>query len=219
PVVPVVEFPSLEAGLRETGGRVPFLVPQCREINIDATRFHALLEREPQPLFGHVEITETKDETLYIEPLEAARRLRDNTLDLAILDSPIHAPGDLFPDALRSLLRPLPEEQREYECCYAMTRAQQVTSFHADPDFGGGYLHLVEGEKFWWFVDPADASLDALLNRTIARVLTQDRFRLWGKVQVAHLRGGGCVYFPPSWIHRIFTYKASYGVSGYLALA
>ena len=52
----------------------------------------------------------------------------------------------------------------------------------------------------------------------MASVLTQDDFRLWGKVQVAHLRGGGCVYFPPSWFHRVFTYEPSHGVGGYFAL-
>lgn len=215
PIIPVAEFPSIEVGLRETGGRTPFLVPDCRDLAIDAARFHALLAREPRPLFGYVEITETEDEVRTIAPLEAARRLRDGTLDFSIIDAPIHEPGDLLPAALK--LHPLPDERREYACCYVLTRAPNITSFHSDPDFGGGYMHLVEGEKFWWFVDPNDASLDALTGRPMARVLTQNDFRLWGKVQVAHLRGGGCVYFPPSWFHRVLTYEPSYGVGGYIA--
>lgn len=215
PVVPVAEFSSVAEAMRATGGRVPFLVPACGDFGLDAERFEALLAREPNPLFGYVYTSETAYDIREIAPQEALTRLRDGTLDLAIVDSPVSDPADVFPASLRGAA--LDDEGKEYECCFVLTRAPGVTAFHADPEFGGGYMHLIEGEKYWWFVDPADAALDELLDRPMARVLTQDGFRLWGKVQVAHLRGGGCVYFPPSWLHRVFTYRPSFGIGGYIA--
>jgi len=214
PVVPVAEFPSIAAGLRETRGLVPFLVRRCDDFGVDARRFEELLAGEREPLFGYVYSSETDYEIHEIAALEALRRYRDGTLPIGIVDSPVASPADVLPASLQH--GPLPEDGQQYACCYVLCRAPSVTGFHTDPEFGGGYMHLLEGEKFWWFVDPADASVEQLVERPMARVLTQDDYRLWGKVRVAHLRAGGFLYFPSSWPHRVLTYEPSCGLGGYI---
>jgi hypothetical protein len=213
-VVAVAEFGTIEEGLLATGGQAPFLVPDCREFAVDEAGFRGLLAREQAELFGYDYYRDTEYATRYVAPLAALERLAAGTLDFVIVDAPISGAEEVLPAALRR--RPPDEEGQQYACCYVLTGAGRVTPFHADPAFGGGYMHLVDGEKFWWFVDPADAPTAALVDRTVTRVLTQDDFHLWGKVRVAHLRAGGFVYTPPGWSHRVCTYAPSYGLGGYI---
>lgn len=215
-VVAVDEFSTIEAGLLATGGAAPFLVPECREFGLDAAGFRALLARETADLFGYDYYRDTEYETRYVSPLAALQRLEEGALDLAIVDSPISRPDAVLPAVLRR--RPPDEEGREYACCYVLTCAGRVTPFHTDPEFGGGFMHLVGGEKLWWYVDPADAPVEALVDRSMTQVLTQDERRLWGKVRFARLRAGGFVYTPPGWAHRVRTVAPAFGVGGYIML-
>jgi hypothetical protein len=222
PVVPVAEFASLEEGLAKTGGSVPFLVPRCSDFAIDAARFAALLARETELLHGHARLADGSYEDRSAKPSEAFARFRAGTLGMLVSDSPISNAEDVFPDFLRR--RQLRGEGDYYARCWVLGSAPSITDFHVDPDFGGGFMHLVEGEKFWWFIDPADAPIETLESSlpfakagggSIADLLTRDDFRLWGKIRVAHHKAGGCVYFPPNWSHRVFTYRDAFGVGGY----
>lgn len=212
--VPVAEFATIEEGLRVGSGR-PFLVPECREFGLDAAGFRGLLAREEAALFGYHYFRDTEYETRYEAPLTALRRLEEDTLDFVIVDSPVREPASVLPAVLQRRA-PTDEEGREYACCFVLTGPGRTTPFHADPEFGGGFMHLLAGEKLWWLVDPADAPTEALVDRSMHAVLTQDDRRLWGKVQVGLLRGGGFLYFPPLWSHRVRTFVRSYGLGGYV---
>lgn len=212
--VAVAEFASIEEGLR-AGAGAPFLVPECREFGLDAAGFRALLAGEQDDLFGYHYFSDTEYELRYVAPLMGLRRFEEGTLDFVIVDSPVQEPGRVLPAVLRGRV-PDDEEGREYACCFVLTGAGRVTPFHTDPEFGGGYMHLLAGEKLWWLVDPADAPTEALVDRPMARVLTQDGGRLWGRVQVALLRAGGFLYFPPLWSHRVRTTAPAYGLGGYI---
>lgn len=214
PFVAVAEFASIEEGLR-AGCGAPFLVPECREFGLDAAGFRALLAGEQDDLFGYHYFSDTEYELRYVAPLMGLRRFEEGTLDFVIVDSPVREPARVLPAVLRGRA-PDDEEGRQYACCFVLTGAGRVTPFHADPEFGGGYMHLLAGEKLWWLVDPADAPTEALVDRSIATVLTQDERKLWGKVQVALLRAGGFLYFPPLWSHRVRTLERSYGLGGYV---
>jgi uncharacterized protein len=213
----VRDFGSVAEALRETGGRAPFRVLDCRDFDVDARGFDELLSREREPLLAWSWSRDTEAEMVkrYVAPAAAAQGLRDGSLDVTIVDAPVRAPGLALPEALRPW--PLGEEGRQFELCYVLTAPGWVTPFHADPAYGGGWVHLIGGEKLWWMVDPAAAPLDALVDRHVAQALEQDDFHLWGKIHMAHQPPGSLVYFPPSWAHRVLTYERAFGFGGYLA--
>lgn len=215
-VVPVAEFATIAEGLRATGGTAPFLVPDCREFALDAAGFRALLAGETAELFGYDYFKDTEYELRYVAPLAALRRLEEGALDIVVVDAPISRAEAVLPAVLRER-GPEDEDGRQYACCYVLTCAGRVTPFHTDPEYGGGFMYLVGGEKVWWYVDPADAPLDRLVDRSMTQVLVQDDLRLWGKVRVAQLRAGGFIYTPPGWAHRVRTLEPSFGVGGYIA--
>lgn len=94
PVVPLTEYATFEEALAKTGGLEPFLIPQCREFNVDVAKLESILQHETQPVMGYDRVTAQER---HIDARDALHMLRTNTLGISIADSPITSIGDVFP--------------------------------------------------------------------------------------------------------------------------
>eukprot|EP00731_Ephydatia_muelleri_P013324 Em0007g634a len=100
------------------------------------------------------------------------------------------------------------------------------TPFHQDPiageNSGAGWMWLLIGAKRWHFLtnDHSDAIFDpatnALNDFPTEDLVRADGCRLWGKVMKVDASAGDFLYIPPGCTHRVWTDKASFGVTGYL---
>ena len=219
PAVPAVrlipEYAKLADGFRETGGLRPFVVRECPGFDLDAQRLGDALCREPSRLRGYFfdGPKETDERIPLLDPAETWQRFRAGTLEVNVTESTVTLlPRTALPRALHDALDP----GDEYALSYVLTPDRTETPFHWDRKEGGGYLHLIEGEKFWWFVPGGEGEMEGLWGRSMTDILTSDGFRLWGRVEVVHQRAGDLVVFPVGWCHRVRTHRAALGVGGYL---
>jgi len=216
PVTPVKAYASLEEGLRATKGLEPFEVPACTGFDLDAQRIEAALRAEPRPLCAYHPSSGLRFDPIEITGADAARRMADGTLDVAIFDSRASLPLHVIPEPLR---RPTPGEHHfPFQLGYVVSPARSETLFHSDGPCHT-YNFITTGEKWWWFVEPVDADPTILPQMSITEILTGDRFRRWGRVRIARQRTGTLIVFPGRWPHRVLTREPALGVAGYIYLA
>ncbi len=108
----------------------------------------------------------------------------------------------------------------------------QYTPFHIDAvcDWGsglcnkggGGWMYLSKGQKLWHIMHPKH--LHHLYNRATGKfddlsmsdLLYHKDNVLWGCVETTFIEEGDFIYLASGYLHRVKTYKNSYGLGGYI---
>jgi hypothetical protein len=225
----VAEFPSLRDGFERSPCR-PFIVRHAREF-LDPP-FEEILERlknSSERVFGY------DDSGDYVEGLRLSSLVEEwlgDRLKVKVLDSPMHI-VELPPVMDEFATRPPTTEPLEdgshtsrvhahkHGQSPVLTGADIYTAFHVDPPFfGGGWMYLWRGRKTWHFVSHewittlfSQDSNDKILDASVEGLATLDpRIECF----TVTAGGGDFVYFPPGWIHRVWTHEKSLGIGGYI---
>lgn len=223
----VTEFRCLRDGFEQSPCR-PFVVRHAEEFS--DTPFEVVFERfrtSKEYVFGY------DDAGNYVEGLllsNLTEQWISDSLNVKVLDSPMHI-VDLPPvmDDFDAPDTETPEEESFAARVYAhrhgqspvLTRADTYTPFHVDPpDFGGGWMYLWKGCKTWHFVSQEWIttlywleSSEKIRDASLAELHGLDP----GIECFAVTAGGGdFIYFPPGWIHRVWTHEKSLGIGGYI---
>jgi hypothetical protein len=210
----------------------PFVVRRAEEFL--GTSFEDALERfkrASEKVFGY-DAAGNYVEGLLLSTL-TEQWLADR-LEVKVLDSPMHV-VDLPPIMDEFAVSPPatePNEEASFSAqVYAnkhgqspvLTRADAYTPFHVDPpDFGGGWMYLWTGRKTWHFVSQEwitrlflRESTDRIRDASVEELATLDP-----RIECSAVTAGGgdFLYFPPGWIHRVWTHEKSLGVGGYIRL-
>jgi len=224
----IAEFESLRDGF-EKSPCLPFIVRRAEEF-LD-TPFEVALERfkrSRSPVFGYDGFGN------YVEGLVLATVVEQwlsNSLNVNVLDSPLHIvdlPAVMDECASSSPNGETPEEGSFTARVHAhkhgqspvLTRADAYTPFHVDPPyFGGGWMYLWKGSKTWHFV--SQEWIITLFQRSTGKIVDasiEELHRLDSRIECFSVAvgGGDFIYFPPGWIHRVWTHEKSLGVGGYI---
>jgi uncharacterized RmlC-like cupin family protein len=223
----VAEFKSLREGFEKSPCR-PFVVRRAEEFL--STPFEVVLERfrtSKELVFGY------DGSGNYVEDLALSALVEQwlgDRLDVKVLDSPMHI-IDLPPVMDEFASTPpnteTPEEGSFATRVYAhkhgqspvLTRADAYTPFHVDPpDFGGGWMYLWRGRKTWHFV--SQEWITTLFQRSTGEIQDasiQEMHGLDPRIECYSTTAGAgdFIYFPPGWIHRVWTHEKSLGIGGY----
>jgi len=226
----VVEFSSLRDGFERSPCR-PFVVRRAGEFR--GTTFGEALARfraSSEEVFGY------DDTGHYVEGLllsTLTEQWLGDGLKVKILDSPMRI-VDLPPVLDEFAVLPPAADPHEEESFTAqvyankhgqspvLTRADAYTRFHVDPPgFGGGWMYLWRGRKTWHFVSQAwITTLFSPQDDKIRDASVEELASLDPKIECSRVTAGGgdFLYFPPGWIHRVWTHEKSLGIGGYIQL-
>eukprot|EP00698_Gefionella_okellyi_P005424 TRINITY_DN14971_c0_g1_i1.p1 TRINITY_DN14971_c0_g1~~TRINITY_DN14971_c0_g1_i1.p1 ORF type:complete len:484 (+),score=62.58 TRINITY_DN14971_c0_g1_i1:77-1528(+) len=222
PVQQVPEATSIEDGIRQFGSRfLPFVVHnQQKTFPCDLETAKQRAATFTDELFGY----EADGAMTCLSATEIFRRWDLGTLTTNIVDAP-------FPVLLdHQLPVVLVAGASKAACCLTLTRKGTHTAFHTDPLYGGGWMYLHEGIKLWQFLPPkhlpdllgpplpTGKSHQSIPNIPMHTLLQQNQYALWGAPFAVECRAGDFLYFPPGYIHRVWTSTASFGLSGYVLL-
>jgi hypothetical protein len=215
PARPVLTFASVADGLAATRGREPFAVPNCREVDLDLARLERAIYSEPLPFQAYHPSSGLRFDTIRIRGEDALGQLRAGTLDVNIFDTPASLPLTTLPVGLR---HPNPVHERfPFHIGYLLSPAPYETIFHTD-GFVHTYNHLLEGEKWWWFLEPVGADQSVVCKMSLTEILTEDKFRRWGRMRVLRQEPGTLIVLPGYWPHRVLTTRPALGLAGYVNL-
>lgn len=88
------------------------------------------------------------------------------------------------------------------------------TGLHADPgEEGGSWMHLFRGRKLWHFHHPRHHNFFADFPDAQPSQLPPDA-KIGTFACLAE--SGDTVYFPPAWLHRVWTFEKSFGLNSYI---
>lgn len=227
-LLPVAEYRSLREAFGASARR-PFVVRDAEEFS--ATTFEAALERfsaSGDEVFGYDPAGQFV-EGLFLASL--TQQWLDNRLDVNVLDSPMHLidlPVVLDECAVSAPARAPDDSPFTAQVCAhehgqspVLTRAGTYTPFHVDPPlFGGGWMYLWRGCKTWHFVSQEwiTTLYSPQENDKIRDASVEDLARVDHRIECLAVTAGAgdFLYFPPGWIHRVWTHDKSLGIGGYI---
>lgn len=165
-VVDIMQCLALEEGLPT---KKPFML---KNVGL-SLHISDLLVYGNTPVHGYTEHSEVD-----LLLVEAIQQYNNRSLKINIVDAPIPFKHDHWITNM--------------SVCAVLTLMGKYTEKHIDPEeFGGGWMYLAEGRKFWIF--ETDEEL-------IKAELTRDSF----------------LYFPPGVAHAVYTESDSWGLGGYI---
>jgi hypothetical protein len=197
----------------------PFIARNSALLACDTPTYQSVIHTEPE-IFGYTSsITWDHSATSGAAVWQAYLA---GTLSINIVDSPVTNTTSLNTDLLDCITDD--GWLKEHAICWTLANAPKTTAFHVDPDYAGGYMKLLEGEKIWWciveedwkYLETRGHSLDSFKGRGFLDMLTLEDYYLWGKIRVGILRGDDLIWFPKRCLHAVITTRDSCGFSGYL---
>lgn len=224
-VVTIREFISLQEGFQNSPN-APFIVRNAKEFSeMPLQEALVRLRASEDTVFGY----DTQGN--YVEDLKIAQLISNweqNQPHATILDSYLHV-FDL-PNALSAhhSLADIDLNKEELGQTVILSRANGYTPLHMDPPiYGGGWMYLWQGQKDWHFLSPQwmtllfNTSEKKLLDaspETLAEIASKSSIEGASAALFHSVRAnaGDFVYFPPGWMHRVWTYDKGIGLGGYI---
>lgn len=227
----VTVFATVREGFEKSPCR-PFLVRQAAEFR--GTTFAEALSRmriSQQEVFGYDDAGACVEHLVLGNLVE--QWLEDRLL-VKVFDSPLHIVD--LPDVMDAFAVNWIDPESTADGSFTrqvvshkhgqspvLTRADAYTPFHVDPPlFGGGWMYLWQGNKTWQLVSWHWIQLlfhreapDRLLDASPDELAALDPAI---ECLSATAGAGDFLYFPPGWIHRVWTHDKAIGVGGYLSL-
>jgi hypothetical protein len=210
---PFIEIPSLENLKDNLNTTKPFIIRNCKDFDISLVDLMKTFVSDKK-IWGY---TNSDFDYEYIDPDKLIRDWINDNLTLTLLDTQA-SNTELLPNVLKS--------NTKYPICYMLTKKNNITDYHQDPDYGNGWMYMKMGKKLWWFISSEDMkylsehhiTLDDIKNKTLAEMLSLLDNYLWGKIYVGEISDNDFLYFPENWIHKVYTYNKSFGLTGYFKL-
>jgi len=201
--------------------KVPIIINKCHFLSCSENDYHQFILNQSRKIYGYrSSITWEK----IVENAETAWKLfLDNKLDFNIVDSPIDDKS-ILDDKWKKYAIDKLGDNYDFSLTWILTNAPKVTHFHVDPEYAGGYMKLLRGEKIWWCVAPADLSyliekgytIEKISEMTISQIIQLENYYLWGKIFTDKITDGDFIWFPINCLHKVITVKSSYGFGGYI---
>jgi len=206
--------PFIEVDIRSNiinSSITPYIIRNCSKFKFELNDLiNSFLSEDPTTMWGYTDISKIEYE--FVPPSILIDDWNTNKLKHILVDT-VCTNSILFPEEIGDNMK-----------CYTLTKTNNLTEFHIDPDYGGGWMYLKLGIKLWWFISPYDMeflskngiTLLDLAGKNFTELLQLCDNYLWGKIYIGEARATDFIYFPRQWAHRVYTYDKSIGLSGYL---
>ncbi|XWV25754.1 putative histone demethylase [Tupanvirus soda lake] len=200
----------------------PFVLKNTKLLSCNKSLYTGqLICTQKRNIYGYTSsITWEQDEK---DPVNVWRNYCNNKLNFNIVDSPVDD-KTILPNEWNIYVHNKLDNNYDFALTWIMTNAPKVTHFHTDPDYAGGFMKLLEGEKIWWCILPEDYQYLLSKNHTISSIAKLNMYELlqledgylFGKIYVTTITDGDFIWFPINTPHKVITTKHSYGYGGYL---
>ena len=202
----------------------PFILRKTKFLDYNFDNFEKLINKQKE-IYGYKSSITWDFNT--INGTDIWNSFKNNTLKINIVDSPTIIDDDdvqVLDPEWKDYARNKLKENNHFALTWILTNSPKITHFHTDPEFAGGYMKLLEGEKIWWCIKGEDLdylvskgnSFESLRELPLFEILKLENFYLWGKIFVNRLEDGDFLWFPLRCLHKVTTLRNSYGFGGYL---
>lgn len=199
----------------------PFIIKKTNFLDCSLEQFEKLINNQQNNIFGYGSsitwnVQESNAKTVWDKFLS-------KNLEFNIVDSPTDDKS-IVPLDWNTYVENKLGEKYNYALTWIMTNKPKITHFHIDPDYAGGYMKLLEGEKIWWCIAPNDYhylldkghSVSTLAELEIHKLMQLEKSYLFGKIHIDTITDGDLLWFPIDTLHKVITTRDSYGFGGYL---
>ena len=199
----------------------PVILKKTDLLSCDVINYESIIRSQRSNVYGY-QSSITWEKTEKPAP-KVWKDYLGNKLDFNIVDSPIDNKFILSENWTKYAKQKL-GTQFEFALTWVMTNAPKVTHFHIDPEYAGGFMKLLFGEKIWWCVAPDDYqyliekghTIESMAQLQLHEMLQLENCYLFGKIFVDVISEGDLIWFPIKTLHKVITTKNSYGFGGYL---
>lgn len=200
---------------------VPLIVKNSSLLNCSQSQFQKLIEEQKSPIWGYYTSSTWNTDDYFGKQIW--KDYTNNSLKVNIVDSPVDD-RSMLPDEWTKYIMPKLGAKSHYALTWILTNMPKVTHFHTDPEYAGGFMKLLEGEKIWWCIAPNDYaylkskghSVDTLAELNIYDILRIENNYMFGKLYVGKINENDIIWFPINCMHKVITTKHSFGFGGYL---
>lgn len=219
PRIHVDNFDDLRKIVQHT--QVPVILPETKLLSCSDSQYERIVESQTSNIYGYKSsITWNKTEE---SALSVWQKYLENKLDFNIVDSPIDNKSILSPEWTKYAREKL-SDMFEFSLTWVLTNCPKVTHFHVDPEYAGGFMKLLVGEKIWWCVTPVDYqymlerghTVESMALLKFHEIIELENCYLFGKIYVDIIKDGDLIWFPINTLHKVITTKHSHGFGGYL---
>lgn len=200
---------------------VPFILDKTPFLSVDQDFYQQLINNQKSGIYGyHSSISWSHSE----EPAKKVwSDFLSGQLKYNVVDSPVDDKSWL-PNYWNEYTRKKLGDSYHLSLCWVMTNSPQVTHFHTDPEYAGGYMKLLSGEKIWWCIAPAEYqylcskghSVASMAKLSIHQLMQLEDNYLFGKIYLGVITNKDFFWFPTNTLHKVITTKDSYGFGGYI---
>ena len=199
----------------------PFILCDTTLLTVTQEKYQEFINCQHRKIYGYKSsITWDQVEN---NAKDVWEKFLSNQLDFNIVDSPIDYKY-ILPAEWREYSWKKLTDNYDFAITWIMTNNPKITHFHIDPEYAGGFMKLLAGEKIWWCVSANDYQYLLKRGYTIAsmaqlemhELLKLENCYLFGKIYVSYLSDNDFIWFPINTLHKVITTKNSYGFGGYL---
>jgi len=200
---------------------IPFILTQTKLLDCTQEKFSEMIQKQKAPIYGYSNsINWDKVENTGPQIWEA---FRSGKLPFNIVDSPIEDKS-LLTNEWQTYANQKLGSETNFALTWVLTNAPQISHFHTDPKYAGGFMKLLNGEKIWWCVEPKDLyfllnkghTVSSLSKLNMWEIIQLEDCYLYGKIYIDVIKDGDLIWFPIDTLHKVLTNKDSFGFGGYL---
>lgn len=200
---------------------VPFILPKTEFLSHNLEEYQRLVNGQKTDIYGY----QSSISWDYLE--EPAIKVWNDYLSKNLKHNVVDAPIDdksILPNDWNEYVKNKLGNAYKLSLTWVMTNSPKITHFHTDPEYAGGYMKLISGEKIWWCVAPVDFiylcskghSVTSMAKLQMHELMQLENNYLFGKIYVDIITDGDLLWFPVNTLHKVITIKDSYGFGGYL---
>ncbi len=200
---------------------VPFILDKTDFLSCDQEQYQKLIDNQSSGIYGY----KSSISWSYLE--EPAHKVWTDYLSKSLTHNVVDSPIDdksFLPEIWNKYVENKLGDWYKLSLCWVMTNSPKVTHFHTDPEYAGGYMKLLAGEKIWWCIAPLDYhylcnkgySVKSLAKLQIHELMQLENNYLFGKIYTGVVRDEDLLWFPVNTLHKVITTKDSYEFGGYL---
>lgn len=199
---------------------IPVII-ETSYLDLEQSDYEKLIDNQKRNIYGYQSsITWKQSES---DAITTWKNYKQRKLDFNIVDSPIDD-KTVLPNEWNTYVKDKLGNNYDFALTWIMTIKPKITHFHTDPEYAGGYMKLLSGEKIWWCICPIDYqylvdrghSIDTMAKLNFNEVLQLENNYLIGRIYMDIIRDGDLIWFPINTLHKVITTKDSYGFGGYL---
>ncbi|AEQ33310.1 hypothetical protein [Megavirus chiliensis] len=199
----------------------PIILKNTTLLSVTETEYENLIDKQQRNIYGYQ--SSISWQVMENNAKNTWRDYLDNKLAFNVVDSPIDDKS-ILDNEWNNYVKNKLFDNYDFALTWILTNSPKTTHFHVDPDYAGGFMKLLSGEKIWWCVCPEDYhyllkcgyTIESLAKMSVLEMIRLENNYLFGKIMIDIISDHDLIWFPIDTLHKVITTKHSYGFGGYL---